>query len=353
MNRNRIMMFVAIALLPIAAAAATFVVPVVGTGGGANGSQWQSELTLHSNSAASIAVALTFHDRNGAAETASVTLAPRSTVSIQDIVKSRFGRVAATGAVEIEVDDLYAKKLAVASRTFNSSQAGDFGQDIPAVNLKDAAVAGDTIVLTAPARVIDYRFNAGVYAAADSTVRWELVRADGTLAKSVTMDYAAGTQLQYNFAVESIFGETPAANDALLAFVTNGRVILYGSAINNLTGDPTYVPGIATAVDIRFKFAGIDTDLDGNVEIADSNDDGVLDAPLIINSTAGWPSSFRLLVNASNPKFELVDQSSEVYITQDGYCVWMPNGESTIESIKIRVTVDGVPAVFTIPVKFV
>jgi hypothetical protein len=112
-------MLAVIALLPIAAGAATFVVPVVGTGGGANGSSWQSELTIHSNTVAAVQVALTFHDRNGAAETASVTLAPRSTVSIQDIVKTRFGRLSATGAVEIEVDDLYARKIAIASRTFN------------------------------------------------------------------------------------------------------------------------------------------------------------------------------------------------------------------------------------------
>src|SRR5689334_8949899 len=215
MSIKRTLTAAAIALLPIAAGAATFVVPAAGTGAGANNSQWQSELTLHSNSSAAVDVALTFHDRNGASNPVTITLAPRSTVAIEDVVKTRFGRDVATGAIEIGVDDAVAGKMAIASRTFNSSDNGEFGQDIPAINLTNASVAGDTIVLTGPSNVIDYRFNAGIYAAADSSIRWDLVRSDGTTVKSVQIDYAAGTQVQHNLAVESIFGGTAADNDAL------------------------------------------------------------------------------------------------------------------------------------------
>ena len=351
MNMKRMMILAATALLPIAASAATFVVPAAGTGGGANGSQWQTELTLHSNSLAAFSVALTFHDRNGASASTPVTLAPRSTVAIEDIVKTRFGRDAATGAVEIAVDDAFANRLAIASRTFNTSENGEFGQDIPAVNLKNAAVAGDTIVLTAPANVINDRFNAGIYAAADSSIRWDLVRANGTLVKSVTIDYAAGTQLQHNLAVESIFGESAANSDALLALVTKGKVVAYGSAINNRTGDPTYVPGIDTVSDIRIQFLGVDYNLDGKVEIGDANHDGVLDEPLPIYASSPWPNSFRLIVAGNNPTFELVNPTSDMTLTPDGYVIWKPNTNAS-DTLKIRVTVDGVTDVITIPIKF-
>ena len=50
MTIKRIITLAAIALLPIAAGAATFVIPAAGTGAGAAGSQWQTELTLHSTS---------------------------------------------------------------------------------------------------------------------------------------------------------------------------------------------------------------------------------------------------------------------------------------------------------------
>jgi len=350
---KRFITLAAMALLPVAAGATTFIVPAAGTGGGANGSHWQSELTLHSTTSTAMTVNFTFHDRNGAGETSSVTLAPRSTVAVADIVKTRFGREAATGAIEIVVDDAFATKLAIASRTFNTSEAGEFGQDIPAVNLADAAVAGDTIVLTAPANVADNRFNAGVYAATAASLRWDLVRADGSLVKSVDVDYAAGTQTQYGLAVESIFGETPANSDAILAVVTKGTVIGYGSAINNRTGDPTYVPGVETTSDIRVKFLGVDSDLDNQVNIADANHDGVLDSPLSIYASSPWPNSFRLMVTGANQKFELVTPANDITITQDGYVIWKPDTRiAAVNSLKIRVTADGVTDVITIPINF-
>src|SRR6266850_1376517 len=128
MNMKRIITLAAIVLLPVAAGAATFVVPAAGTGGGAGGSLWQTELTLHSTANTAMTVQLVFHDRNGAGETSSLTLAPRSTVAVADIVKTRFHRETATGAIEIVVDDAFTTKVAIASRTFNTSENGEFGQ---------------------------------------------------------------------------------------------------------------------------------------------------------------------------------------------------------------------------------
>jgi hypothetical protein len=350
---KRIITLAAIALLPIAAGATTFIVPAAGTGAGANGSQWQTELTLHSTSGVAFTAQLVFHDRNGAAETSSVELAPRSTVSVSDIVKTRFNRDAATGAIEIVVDDAFARKLAVASRTFNTSENGEFGQDIPAVNVEDAAVAGDTVVLAAPADVSANRFNAGLYAASAASIRWDLVRADGSIAKSVEVDYAAGTQTQYGLAVETLFGTTAANSDAVLAVVTKGTVIAYGSAINNRTGDPTYVPGVATTSDIRIQFLGVDSDLDDRVNIADANRDGILDSPLSIYLSSPWPSSFHLLVNGASPKFELLTPRQDLTLSQDGFVIWKAGvSAQTTDTIKVRVTVDGVSDVITIPVNF-
>ena len=354
MSIKRIIILAAMAILPVAAGAATFVVPAAGTGPGANGSQWQTELTLHSTSSTAMTVAMTFHDRDGAAETASVQLAPRATMAIADVVKNSFHRDAATGAIEITVDDAFARKLAIASRTFNVSESGEFGQDIPAVNIADAAAPGEAVVLAAPSNVTETRFNAGLYAATAASIRWELLRADGSLAATVEKDYAAGTQTQYNLAAETLFGTTAANSDAVLAVVTKGTVIAYGSAINNRTGDPTYVPGVETTSDIRVQFLGVDSDLDDKVNIPDADRDGVLDTPLTIYASSPWPNSIRLIVNGANPQFELLTPSADVALSSDGYVIWKPtlsNGPTT-SSIKVRVTVDGVSDVITIPVQF-
>src|SRR5438132_4260811 len=173
-------------LIALPASAATIIVPAAGTGPGANGSHWQSELTLHNAGAAAITATLRFHDSSGAQQTSDVTINARSTITINDIVNTRFGRESGTGAIEITVSDAAANRLAITSRTFNSSASGQFGQDIPAVNVNDAATAGDVVVLQAPSSAADARFNFGLYAVTDAKIRWELVRADRTVVSPPT-----------------------------------------------------------------------------------------------------------------------------------------------------------------------
>ena len=164
MNIKRILASTIAALLPLVASATTLIIPASGTGPGLNDSHWQTELTFHNTSASTIAATLTFHDAIGAAGTSTVSVAPRATVAIADIIASRFGRDSATGAIEITFDSAFAQKLSVASRTFNKSSTGEFGQDIPAIDQATAPAAGSVIVLSGPSSAADARFNFGVYA---------------------------------------------------------------------------------------------------------------------------------------------------------------------------------------------
>src|ERR1700681_3202543 len=133
------------ALLPLAAGAATLIVPAAGTGPGAYNSDWRSELTLHNTSATALTVGVKFHDRNGAQDGDDIQVGARSTLSIEDIVATRFGRESAVGALELTIDDAAANKVAVTSRAFNRSAAGQFGQDVPALHSDAADVAGQTV----------------------------------------------------------------------------------------------------------------------------------------------------------------------------------------------------------------
>ena len=60
MNIKRLITATSIALLPLAASAATFVVPAAGSATGANGSRWQSELTLHNTGPQAIPVTVRY-----------------------------------------------------------------------------------------------------------------------------------------------------------------------------------------------------------------------------------------------------------------------------------------------------
>ena len=353
MKTKQYLAAMAIALLPLAATAATFIVPAAGTTSGINGSHWQSELTLHNASASSVTAGLRFHDASGPQQSESVTVNARSTVALHDIVKTLFGRDSATGAIEITIPDASANRMAITSRTFNSSASGEFGQDIPAVNANDAAAAGDTVVLQAPSSAADARFNFGLYAVTDAKIRWDLVRADGTTLTPLSeQTYAAGTQVQFNQGITSFLGQTEQDNDAVHAVITSGKVIAYGSAINNAIGDPTFVPGIRVRSELRVKFIGVDLNEDGIVDVFDADNDGVLDQPIDVFST-GFPNYFRVVVDGP-ATIEVLDAPSAATVLDRQTIEWSVPGDlkGKTGALKLRVTVNGVTEVLTIPANF-
>ncbi|MGA8807145.1 MAG: hypothetical protein WB973_04645, partial [Thermoanaerobaculia bacterium] len=280
----------------------------------------------------------------------NVTVAPRATVAIADVVATRFGRTAATGAIEVTFDSAFAKKLTVSSRTFNKSSSGEFGQDIPAVDQSTIPDAGSTIVLSGPSSAIDARFNFGVYADSASAIQWDLVRADGTIAASKEISYAAGTQTQYG--ASTLFNTGAQDNDTVHANVTNGRAVAYGSVVNNASGDPTYVPGLIALPDTRINFLGVAFGDSVSVNVADANHDGILDRSLDV-PTGSWPVSFRLVVNSASPAtFELLNAPPQLrfYDANGGLTFWpdTSSGGTTL-NVKVRVTADGVTEIITIP----
>jgi len=358
MNVKSIITAASLVLLPLTAGAASLIIPAAGTGPGANGSQWQSEVTLHNSSAVANTATLTFHDGTGASAPLAIALPARTTTSIDDIVKTKFGREAATGAIEVAIPDADFARVAVTSRTFNVSTSGEFGQDIPAVKASDAAAAGDLAILTAPSSVDAYRFNFGLYAVADADVTWELVRADGSIAAAKELSYTGGTQLQYGSGVSVLFGAEAKDDDVVQATVTRGSAIFYGSAVNNASGDPTFVPGIKTRPEIRVNFEGVDLDENGTVDIKDADRDGVLDAAIDIHTEQGFPNYFRLVAAGEHGEpatFELVDAGTDAQLIDAiGTVVVAPgvalHGQSG--SLKVRITAGGSSAVVTLPLNY-
>ena len=347
----------AIALLPMAASAATLVVPAAGTGPGASGSHWQSELTLHNAAPRAATLAITFHQGKTVLGPVEITLQARQTTSVADIVKTKFGVEAGTGALEINVDDRNARSLAVTSRTFNTSSTGEFGQDIPAIDVLDAARAGDIATLPGPSAVELNRFNFGIYAVDSTEVTWEVVRADGSVATSKAVTYAAGEHVQYGFGVTSLLGATPANNDTVYARVTEGKAIFYGSIING-TGDPTFVPGVRTRDDVVITFAGVDLDENGTVDVADADHDGVLDAPLSV-LTSMFPEYFRLvaygefgetltyeIVKSPATKSDLLDDNGTLRLIAAG------DLKNTSGELQIKISTGNASTIVTIPVNF-
>jgi hypothetical protein len=348
---KRIVGITSLALLPFTAGAATLIIPAAGTGPGAKGSQWSSELVVHNASSSAASIDLIYHDSNGATKPKSFVVGPHTTITSPDVVRNVFGLVSGTGAIEIDVDDAAASHLAITSSTLNTSSAGVFGQDIPAINVTDAAGLGDLSVITGPSFASEFRFNFGAYAVTDATISWQVIRSNGTVAAAKDVDYKAGTQFQYNNGIVTLLGSTAADGDVIYATVTKGKAIVYGSSINNASGDPTFVPGIRTHADTHIAF-GVDVNEDGSVDIKDANNDGVLDSPVDL-FTIGFPNFFRLVFpDQSNVKVELAEPTPSALVVDDrGTIEWAPSVDQrgSTQTLRLKVTINGVSEIISIP----
>jgi len=345
-----------ITLLPVVASAATIVVPAAGTGPGANSSTWQSELTLHSSAPRALSVSVAFHQGNTVLGPVNVALAAKETLSIADIAKSKFGLSAGIGAVVIGLDDRDQRYLAVTSRTFNTAPDGsEFGQDVPSVASDEAVAAGQIATINGPSSVATTRFNFGLYAVTATTLKWELVRANGSVAASANANYAAGEHVQYNSGVAAVFGAAAQDNDTIYARISNGSAIFYGSVIN-ATGDPSFVPGLPTRDDILISF-GVDANEDGTIDFTDADNDGVLDHEVEV-LTGGFPAFFRVVAKGEfgeTVNLVVVSSPSDArFVDANGT---LQTGASdglkgkTGEMI-IRATVNGQTSLLTIPVRY-
>jgi hypothetical protein len=357
MNFRNLIAAAAIAALPLASQAATFVVPAAGTGEGAGGSQWQSELTLHTAGPRAMTVNVSFHQGTSVFGPVQVTLQPRSTVSVEDVVRTQFGLQAGTGALVIESNDADARTLAITSRTFNVSSTGEFGQDIPSVRAEDAIRAGDIAALTGPSDAgIGTRFNFGVYALENSNVQWQVLRADGTIAATKVVTYAAGQHAQYNAGIASLLDATTADNDTVHARLTSGKAVFYGSTVN-VTGDPSFVPAVRTRDDIRINFAGLDVDENGTVDIPDANHDGILDQPIQLH-TSLFGSHVRVVAAGEFGEavtFEVVSTpAAAVFLDNLGTLRLSPFGDvkNTTGEIVVKARSGASESTLTIPVIF-
>lgn len=347
----------ALALLPLFADAATLVVPAAGTGPGANASQWQSELTIHNAAPRTATIGLTLHVGTQVLGPVNVTLQARQTKSIADIARTEFGLTQGTGAIVIEAADRDARSIAVTSRTFNTSDEGEFGQDVPAVNVADAARAGDVAALPGPSVAEGNRFNFGVYAVDASVIAWEVVRADGTVAATKTVSYSAGQHAQYGTGIATLLGVNAANNDTVRARLTSGKAIFYGSIVN-ATGDPTFVPGVRTREDVVINFAGVDLDENGTIDIADANKDGVLDAPVEI-TTSLFAAHFRLVASGEfgeTLQYEIVSSpaTDTKVLDANGTLRVIAAGDlkNTEGELQVRIKTGTSESIVTIPVTF-
>ena len=178
------------------------------------------------------------------AGTQQVDLQPGTITSLENIV-ALFGESNVGGAVQVTTDST--SQLVVTARTFDQQENGTVGQFIPAVTSDDAVGIGDrAIQVLQMEESPNIRSNLGVVEVMGQAVTLEIsgFAAESRTTPRVQVQLGANEFRQFNQILRSLnVGNTYNARLSVRVVGGQGRIAAYGSAVDNRTQDPTYVPG--------------------------------------------------------------------------------------------------------------
>jgi subtilisin-like proprotein convertase family protein len=199
---------------------------------------------------ATVTVSLLARDLTGTPAAPRVyTLAPGQTIEKLDVLNTEFG-LQNPSAAGLRIHPSGPARLVVSTRTFVEKFGGTFGFFIPGLPASSAIGLGTGTVtaihLDQSNLSTGYRSNFGIaeVGGADVAVRIFVRSGDtGALIGSKAYFLPANTSLQQN--VTDILGAGATASNIYLQFAVEGgagRVLAYGVAVDNTSGDAIYLP---------------------------------------------------------------------------------------------------------------
>jgi hypothetical protein len=175
------------------------------------------------------------------------TIPAGATLQLRDVLASEFG-LGDPSAAGIRVHSGPGARLVVGSRTYVERAAGTLGFSIPGLPENAAIGAGDgaaASIQLAQSRDARTNFGFAEVAGADAVVRVEARSASGGVLGARSYTVRAGESLQV--AAPELIGADVPARDLYLRFEVvggTGRVLPYGVAVDNASGDAIYVPAV-------------------------------------------------------------------------------------------------------------
>lgn len=227
-------------------------IPVVGSTAGALGSSWETDLRLFNTSwDNSAAVTMTFYPRGGMLDpiSTSVTLEPRQTMMWDRTMEQLFPDADGIGALRISTGE----EVVASARIFNDRRdvgEGTFGQLMSALTVCDAMTRGALTGITDSAGTVAGSFaartNVGFFNPSDQSVQVELMLRDADGDVSETRVVTLGPWMHSQTALTGDNGWFDIDDDlasATLSFEASSPIFVYGSVVDNTSGDPsTLVP---------------------------------------------------------------------------------------------------------------
>jgi hypothetical protein len=208
------------------------------SGEGAHGSRWRTDLSLLNRSGGASSVDVIFHGDDGDSGMMAIELGTGEQRAVEDVV-SAIG-MAGTGSIEIVSD----RPTLIASRTYNASPAGTFGQYLDGADVGRTARAGQTVWLPQLQQNSSFRSNIGILNTGPGDARFTLRLFDegGVELADTQRRIGPGERLQLQEPFDRLAGRGDLdAAYASVAVSAGSGVIAYASVIDNVTNDPSTI----------------------------------------------------------------------------------------------------------------
>lgn len=206
---------------------------------------WRSDIRLFNSGTSPVTATLTYSAQTGspgASGPATVTIAPGAVKAVNNLLQSLFNVTNSGGSLVVTTPA--ATTLVATARTYNQTSNGTYGQFIPGVTPGDAVGHGDrALQILQCEQSSRMRTNIGVAETTGNaaTVEMSVVLPDSTVTPRVQIPLAANEFRQISLAS---FGLSDVYNARVTVKVIDGtgKVTAYGSVIDQITQDPSYVP---------------------------------------------------------------------------------------------------------------
>ncbi|MEA2490688.1 MAG: hypothetical protein QOH21_2480, partial [Acidobacteriota bacterium] len=207
--------------------------------------KWQTDVRLFNGGPASVPVTLTFYQQGSteAAATRTLTVGSGEVLALDDVLQSTFGITSAGGALRITTATDSA--LVPAARTYHKRTDGTYGQFVPAATAESATGNADRgLRILQAEESVRFRTNVGLteVTGAPATVEITANVPGRKIAPVLRVELRPNEFVQLNSLMRTM-GLNDAYNASLGVRVVGGtgKVVAYGSVVDNRTLDPTYV----------------------------------------------------------------------------------------------------------------
>jgi len=217
-------------------AGSRLLIPGVGAVRGGNGTQWESDVRIlcKRKECAMTLDYVPFGDGSGARRV-EMTVAEGAIAVAHDVVRALFGSDDTNGFLEVRSPSL--DDMSASATTLNRGGTGTYGERIPARRLQPAIAMDGRQLLPGIRQDADARTNVGIIETAGSsqTLLLELLKTDGSVETSVSLQLAAFQSLQAS--LNGLFPELKGEFTGILRITGPQSVVLYASRVDQKTGD--------------------------------------------------------------------------------------------------------------------